>query len=214
MKYAWCLAFLFLAIMPSFALAAYESALLSLPFTSQAPFGDWSWPWADFCEEASIVMSYAYVAGKQFTTYDFAVEMIKLAIFELKTLGYEKDTNVADTLRMLTDYYGYKKARIMENPTSQLIRDEVLKGNLVIVPAAGQKLENPYFRAPGPRYHMVVIKGFDHSDFIVNEPGTRLGNGFRYSQSNLMDAMHDFVPEPAAITVGRKAVIIVEKPID
>ncbi len=211
MKYALGIAFLFLLTVPSVTLAASESALLSVSFTSQAPFGDWSWPWQDFCEEASIVMSYSYVTGKQFTTYDFAVEMIKLAIFELKTLGYEKDTNLTDTLRMLTEHYGYPKARIVENPTSQLIRDEVSKGNLVIVPAAGQKLENPYFRAPGPRYHMVVIKGFDHADFIVNEPGTKFGNGFRYSQSNLMDAMHDFVPEPSDITTGRRAIIVVEK---
>ena len=155
-------------------------------------------------------MSYAYVAGQQFTTYDFAVEMIKLAIFELKTLGYEKDTNLKDTERMLRDFYGYNKSRIVENPTSAFIRGEIAKGNLVIVPAAGALLENPYFRAK-PRYHMVVVKGFDHADFIVNEPGTRFGNGFRYSQSNLMDAMHDFVPESQNITTGRKAVIVVEK---
>ena len=210
MKYVIGVTFLFLLLAPALALAAPDSALLNVPFTSQAPLNDWSWPWADFCEEASVVMSYAYVTGKKFSTYDFAVEMIKLAIFELKTLGYEKDTNLTDTLRMLTDYYGYKKARIVGNPTSQMIRDEVSKGNLVIVPAAGALLENPYFRAK-PRYHMVVVKGFDHVDFIVNEPGTRFGNGFRYSQTNLMEAMHDFVPESQNITTGRKAVIVVEK---
>src|SRR3989344_6505775 len=132
MKYAWCLAFLFLAIMPSFALAAYESALLSLPFTSQAPFGDWSWPWADFCEEASVAMAHGYMTGKSYSSYDFAVEMLKLAIFELQTLGYEKDTNVSDTLRMLADYYNYPKARIVTNPTSAMIKDEISRGNLVI----------------------------------------------------------------------------------
>ena len=210
MKYVIGVTFLFLLLAPALAFAAPDSALLNAPFTSQAPLNDWSWPWADFCEEASIVMSYAYVTGKKYSTYDFAVEMIKLAIFELKTLGYEKDTNLKDTERMLRDFYGYNKSRIVENPTSAFIRGEIAKGNLVIVPAAGALLENPYFRAK-PRYHMVVVKGFDHADFIVNEPGTRFGNGFRYSQSNLMDAMHDFVPESQNITTGRKAVVVVEK---
>ncbi|MBI2097056.1 MAG: C39 family peptidase [Candidatus Sungbacteria bacterium] len=209
MKYALVFVFLFAVALPTFA--AGESALLNVPFTAQAPFGDWSWPWSDFCEEASIAMSYSYVTGKQFTARDFAIEMLKLAIYELQTFGYEKDTNAAETLRMLTDYYRYPKARIVENPTQQLIRDEISKGNLVIIPAAGKLLQNPYFRAPGPRHHTLVIKGFDQSDFIVNDPGTRFGNGYRYSRTNLMEAMHDFVPEPAEITTGRKAVIVIDK---
>lgn len=211
MKYVIGVTFLFLLLIsPVAAWAADEATILPVPFTSQAPLNDWSWPWADFCEEASVVMSYNYMTGQNWRGLDFAVEMIKLAIFELKTFGYEKDTNLIDTLRMLKEYYHYSKARIVENPTLSFIKDQISKGNLVIVPAAGALLENPHFRAK-PRYHMVVIKGFDHADFIVNEPGTKFGNGFHYSQTNLMSAMHDFVPESQDITTSRKAVIVVEK---
>ena len=210
-KYFAAAVFLFLVIFPAFpAFATNEATVLPVAFTSQAPFGDWSWPWGDFCEEASVVMAYGYMTGKKYSSYEFAVEMLRLAIFELQTLGYEKDTNLSDTIRLLTDHYKYKKARIVFDPTSTMIKNEILRGNLVIAPAAGQLLGNPHFRSPGPRYHMVVIKGFDHADFIVNEPGTRFGNGWRYSQTTLMNAIHDFVPM-GDIKNGQKAVIVVEK---
>jgi len=208
MKYAVAVAFLFLAAFP--ALAANDAVILPVPYTAQAPFGNWSVPWSDFCEEASVAMAQAYVAGRQLSAIDFAIEMLRLAIFELRNFGYDKDTGVADTLRMLRDYYGNTKARIVYNPTSETIRNAIRDGFPVIVPVAGQLLGNPHFKSPGPRYHMVVVKGFDNADFIVNEPGTRFGNGWRYGQSTLMNAMHDFVAN-GDITTGQKAVIIVEK---
>lgn len=210
MKHAITIAFLFLAAYP--ALAANDAVILPVPYTAQAPFGNWSVPWSDFCEEASVAMAQAYVTGRggQLSAIDFAIEMLRLAIFELRNFGHDKDTGVAETLRMLRDYYGNTKPHIVYNPTSETIRNAILNGSPVIVPAAGQLLGNPHFKSPGPRYHMVVVKGFDHIDFIVNEPGTRFGNGWHYDQSTLMNAMHDFVAN-GDITTGRKAVIIVEK---
>lgn len=183
-----------------------------VPFVMQAPFGVWEWPWQDFCEEASVVMSYAYVSGQSPTTLQAAYQMVKLAIFEMKTFGHEKDTGLVETEQMIREFYGHKKTRIIENPTAEMIRNEVQNKNLVIVPVAGRVLQNPHFQRGGPRYHMFVVKGFEGADFIVNEPGTKFGNGWRYSEENLMEAMHDFVPsESGSILEGRKAVLVVEK---
>lgn len=208
------IAFLFLsALAPgaSQAVTGTDTHMLTVPFVVQAPLGNWSWPWQDFCEEASVIMAYSYVTGRSPDRITSALEMLRLAIFELKTFGYEKDTGLVETDRMIREYYKYEKTRIVERPSIDFIKAEIQKGNLVIAPVAGQLLKNPYFVPPGPRYHMVVIRGFSGSSFIVNEPGTRNGEAFRYPMATVMGALHDFVPLPEEITKGRKAVLIVEK---
>jgi len=63
------------------------------------------------------------------------------------------------------------------------------------VPLAGRELNNPYFRAPGPIYHMLVIKGYDSDEFIVNEVGTKRGDSFKYKYDVLINAIHDWNPD-------------------
>lgn len=238
MKYAALIALLFFIAVPAFAQSQTEGdvlpgsrnsigqavdspeensssfhnpVLLSVPFVMQAPFGVWEWPWQDFCEEASVVMSYSYVSGQTPTTLEAAYQMVKLAIFEMKTFGHEKDTTIEETKRMFREFYRYEKTRVIENPTAEMIRDELRKKNLVIVPAAGRVLENPHFQRGGPRYHMFVVKGFEGSNFVVNEPGTKFGNSWKYSEENVMEAMHDFVPiEQGSILTGAKRVLVIE----
>ena len=209
---------LFFLLVPS-ALAEVQEAdtsnlnfaSLSVPFFVQAPLGNWSWPWEDFCEEASSVMAHAYVTGRIPNQLEAAYSMLEVAIFELKTFGIEKDTNLDLTRRILNEYFHDASTSIVENPTAEVIRNEIRQGNIVLVPVAGRLLHNPYFVHPGPRYHMVLVKGFDHDQFIVNEPGTRRGDGLRYSEATLMNAMHDLVPDSQTILSGRKAILVVQK---
>lgn len=214
MKFVVAIGFLFLAASPVYAVEEIDKSnlnfmSLNVPFVVQAPLGDWSWPWQDFCEESSVLMAYAYVKGTVPNKYAAARELLRLAVYELKNFGYEKDTNITYTARMLKEYYGYDKIRAMENPTAEVMRDEIRKENVILVPVAGRLLKNPNFVPPGPRYHMVVVKGFDGDIFIVNDPGTRRGDGFRYPAATLMNAMHDLVP--GDILLGSKRVLIIEK---
>lgn len=41
-----------------------ESVNLEIPFTSQAPFGEWRYPFNHTCEEAAILMAHYYIEGK------------------------------------------------------------------------------------------------------------------------------------------------------
>ena len=68
------------------------------------------------------------------------------------------------------------------------------RGSLVLVPAFGQILGNPYFTPPGPATHMLVIRGYDETtkEFITNDPGTRRGEGYRYSYAALVRAIRDY----------------------
>ncbi|MBI3627428.1 MAG: C39 family peptidase [Candidatus Sungbacteria bacterium] len=206
--------FLWLSALPALAVQEADTTTthffsLSVPFVVQAPFGDWSSPWQDFCEEASITMSYSYLTGKVPDKYESALVMLRLAIFEMKTLGYDKDTDVRDTERMMHEYFGYMKTLILKNPSVADIKNALLSGNLVLAPFDGQLVDNPYYVPPGPRYHMVVIKGYDNDNFIVNDPGTRHGEGFRYPINSFMNAIHDLVT--GDIREGPKSVLVIEK---
>ena len=98
--------------------------------------------------------------------------------------------------------------RLIEDPTVDQIKAELVAGRPVIVPAAGRLLGNPYFTAPGPIYHMLVIRGYTQNDqFIVNDPGTSRGESFLYDFDTLLYALHDW-NNGGEITQGRKVVIV------
>lgn len=186
---------------------------IPVSFTAQAPFGDWSQPWQDACEETSVLMAMAWVRGITLTPDLAAEEILSLVDFEEEVFSYHRDTNLTDTLRLFTDFYGYKDVELArEAITAERIKKEVAAGNLVIVPLAGELLaaENPYFTSP-PHYHMVVIRGYDDTtqQFVTNEPGTRFGDGFRYSYDLLSDAIHDWTGSPDTVFFGERAMIVV-----
>jgi len=95
----------------------------------------------------------------------------------------------------------------------EYIKKELSNGNIFIIPAAGQKLENPYFRIPGPLYHALIIIGYDDSkkEFITHDPGTRRGENYHYSQEVIWNAIHDFPSKRTNILQGAKNIILVKK---
>jgi len=95
----------------------------------------------------------------------------------------------------------------------EYMKKELSKGNLFIAPMAGQELENPYFRVPGPLYHVLVITGFDNNkkEFITHDPGTRRGQDFHYSYEIIQNAIHDFPGKKSDILEGAKNIILVKK---
>ena len=84
------------------------------------------------------------------------------------------------------------------------------QSRLVLLPANGRLLGNPNFRSPGP-YHMVVIRGFNQSQFLTNDPGTRKGLNYPYSFSALYNANGDFDHAKHKVDLTKKMVIVVWK---
>lgn len=184
-----------------------ESYELDIPFTSQAPLGDWSPPFDHACEETSVLMAYYYFSGVSPSPSQVAADINKMVDFEQEKYGVYKDTSAFQTARLIKDYYGYE-ANLIFNPSENDIKKEILKGNVVIAPANGRALNNPYFTPPGPVYHMLVIKGYGASGFISNDPGTRRGKDYKYSYNVLLSALSDW--ENGALT--NKPVIISVSP--
>lgn len=191
------------------ALPAAKSVLLNVPFISQAPFGNWADPrQEDGCEEASVLMAMRWRAGKAVIGKQEGLDVI-LAIsqYEVDTYGTHNDTSAADTIeRIVKGYFKYDGARLAYNITKEDVMRELSLGNVVIVPANGRKLGNPNFTAPGPLEHMLIIRGYDMAtnEFITNDPGTRLGEKYRYNMDRLISAVRDY-PTGANVTPSDSA---------
>ena len=195
-----------------------ESATVDIRvgFAAQAPFGVWDELHGEACEEASMAMAVKHFRNETITPHTLDQDILKLVAWQTER-GYKIDANAQEVVEILKGFYGVT-ARLVDNPSIDDIKLELRRGNLVIVPAAGRDLGNPYFQNPGPIYHMLVIRGFDEHDFITNDPGTRHGEGYRYAQNVLYSAIHDWqhalaadgVMTDAEIRQGRKVMVVIE----
>lgn len=189
--------------------------ILPVIFSQQAPFANWDAVHEETCEEASIIMAVKYFEQKSLNESIMEVEIQELLSWEEKN-GYKVDLTADETAYILNSYYKIKATTTSE-VTIDKIKYELSKGNLIIIPAAGRELDNPNFKTPGPIYHMLVIKGYNDSEFITNDPGTRKGNGFKYTYSNLLNAVHNWDHNLALdgmteeeMNQGKKVMIIVD----
>lgn len=172
-----------------------QHLISAVPFTVQAPFAEWSNPiFQDACEEASIIMAQAWVEGTSLTKEQAKKDIEALAKYEKKQFGHAVDTSIEDTRSLLRDSLGVKNSEVQRGVTIADIQEALASERLVIIPTDGRKLKNPNFKQPGPSRHMLVIVGYDTEtkEFIVNDPGTRKGEGYRYNQAVLYDAMLDY----------------------
>lgn len=182
-----------------------DRIVLDVPFYSQAPFAVWDSLHKETCEEAAIFMVRDYFNKTKKSLEDQDKALIDY-VNKQTADGYGYDITIQQAADTAEAYYGFSNYKIINNPTIEDIKKEVAAGRPVIVPVAGRLLDNPYFISPGPLYHMLVIKGYDKTGFITNDPGTRRGNSFHYGYQNLYDAIHDW--NPLNILDGDKSVLV------
>lgn len=166
-----------------------------VPFTVQAPSGQWGDPiFQDACEEASLIMAHAWVSGGVLTAAGVTAEIRTLAALQKKVFGHSVDTSIQDTAWLLEAHFGIMTDSVRADVTIEDIREALAAHELVIVPTDGRLLKNPNFTSPGPTRHMLVIVGYDMvtGEFIVNDPGTRRGEGYRYPEAVLYEAILDY----------------------
>jgi hypothetical protein len=182
---------------------------LAVPFAMQAPHQNWSLPYQQFCEEASTLMAASYINGQTVKdASDADQKLLGIKDFEDKRLGFYEDTNADETAIILREYFGISKVDVVPDPAAIQIRIALSQGKIVIVPLAGRQLGNPFYRNPGPLYHMLVVKGYTkNGDFVTNDPGTRRGADYIYNPDVLLKAIHDW--NGGNVEAGRKVMIVV-----
>lgn len=194
---------------PKFAPAPVlpENINLAVPFTPQAPHGNWDEPYQDACEEASIAMAHYFFTQKKFTPEIADKEILDLVSFEERRFGYGYDITAEETANTAKNFYGYRNVEVIYNPTVDRIKSFLATGLPIIAPVYGRALGNPYFSSPGPTYHMLIIKGYTKDKFITNDPGTRRGADYLYSFDVLMNAIHDW--NGGDVQNGKKVIIVI-----
>lgn len=192
---------------------------LAVPFSAQAPFGDWGLPYQEACEETSAILVNKFFKGENLTPEKAKEEIDRLVAWQKREFGYYMHTTAEETAKILREFFGYKKVVVETNVTRESISAHLYAGRPVILPLAGRMLGNPYYRQPGPVYHMLVVKGITADGrFITNDVGTKRGQNYIYSASVLLNAVHDAPtggdgwdvgnPEQYVLS-GRKAMIVV-----
>ncbi|MEI6597061.1 MAG: C39 family peptidase [bacterium] len=168
----------------------------NVPFTTQAPFGDWAdQRQQDGCEESSSLMAVKWARGQNLTKKEALNEITGISDWLLKKYGEYRDISAQNTVDWIfKDYFNYDEVALVKNITVNDIIEELDKGNLVITPMNGQMMHNPNYKTPGPPRHMIVIRGYDPAikEFITNDPGTRNGELYRYDKNVLYEAIRDY----------------------
>lgn len=189
---------------------------IPIPYTSQAPYANWSQPWQDTCEEASIVMVDNFYQGKTYKKIpkkDAKAQISRLLDIKNKYYGKSLDEDAQEVVDLINNFFNWE-ARVVENPTLEETKAELDSGRPVIVPVYGKALKNIYFRNGGPDYHMLVLSGYDDvkKQFITKEPGlTTLGLDFRYKYATIMNAMHDFTGKKGQTKNSKQVAIFTQK---
>jgi len=185
---------------------------LGVPFTSQAPHGNWDAPYQDACEEASVYMVHAFYEGVlpgRIPADEADSNILDIVAFEKELFGYYESTTIEQVSVLSELMFGYS-GRVLEDPTMEELKTELVAGHPILIPTAGQLLGNPYFTEPGPVYHMLVLRGYTQEGFaIVNDRGTTRGEAYLYTFDDILSAMHDW-NRGEEITQGRKAVLVLD----
>ncbi len=179
---------------------AWEGALpaetnLAVPFLLQAPHQNWDQPFGDACEEASLIMVDAFYRGRtaNYGADEGAEAILDVVAFEDMTYGHNKDTDTQEVARTAREHFGYDRVHVFPLTSPEDMKRVLANGYPIIVPAYGKELGNPNFRNGGPNYHMLVVKGYTkNGSWITNDPGTRRGGDYVYSNDVLMNAIHSF----------------------
>lgn len=186
----------------------------SVAFVSQAPYAVWDDLHKEACEEAAIITIVKYFKEEPLSAHTMEQAILNLVKWEEEN-NYKIDLTAAEARDILQNYFELK-AELVTEVTIKRIKEELAKGKLIIIPAAGRELGNPYFQTPGPIYHMLVIRGYDEQNFITNDVGTKRGDGFKYKYQKLIDAIHDWDHQLAEggmtdeeMGQGRKVMIVV-----
>jgi hypothetical protein len=192
---------------------------LAVPFQPQAPHANWSLPYAEACEETSLIMADRFFNNKGLSASEADEEIKKLVEWEKKELGYYEDTSAKEVVKIAKEYFGFN-VELDYDVTVANIKQHLANNKVIIVPASGRQLGNPYFTGEGPVYHMLVIRGYTKDKFITNDPGTKRGEEFLYSYGTLINAIHDWPLETGGdrqeinqktVETGDKVLIVVGK---
>jgi uncharacterized protein YvpB len=182
------------------------AANINVPFTSQAPTGNWSEPWRNACEETSIYMVNSFYANDNIKK-DQAIKHIKeIVIAKNKEFQISADESL-EKISAMIKLLGFPwSTEIVGNPTLEDIQKQLASNQPIIAPVFAPALG---YNAGGPDYHVMVLTGYDNKtgEFIANDPAWKRGARFKYT--TFMKAIHDL--NQINYKAGKKALLFTKQ---
>lgn len=183
---------------------------IAVPFMTQSPLVIWDEVHNETCEEAAALMVYFAVNEIPLPSKEEQEEYLQqLIVWQNEKFGDYKDTTAAQTAMMMREKLNMDNISIVENPTLQDISGLLQSGALIIAPTSGKELFNPNFKNGGPKYHMVVVRGYDETYVYTNDPGTRNGKNYAYTHDVFFNALHDW--NDGDVKNGAKRILVITK---
>jgi len=165
---------------------------INVPFYSQSPFAIWDDLHNEACEEASLIMAESWAKNEVLKKEDLDQRILDSVAWQEENWSGHFDLNVQEVVELANQYFGIEKIYYTSIDSLYDIKKELNEDNLVIIPTAGRLLGNPHYRGSGPAYHMLVVVGYNETEIITNDPGTREGESFSYSNDVFFNAIHDW----------------------
>jgi peptidase C39-like protein len=173
-----------------------KAVLLRVPYTDQAPLGDWSAK-QHTCEEASLAMVDIYLRGNH-SGGDINPRAANDAINRITTWKVAEDLTDVQLGKMAKLHMGWSYAVVPA--TRESIKEQLALGRPVIVGVLTHGLGNPNY--PGYRTHheqpgwsvshYLVVVGYDEADTVIlNDPGITRGHGYHIKFDQLFFAIKD-----------------------
>lgn len=184
-----------------------EYIVQDFPFVPQAPYGVWDETFDEACEEASIILTYYYSKNNQIDAELMNSEILKLVEWQNQNWQGHFDLTVEQTAQMANQVYGLD-FEIKTISSAEEIKEIISQNKIIIAPTAGRLLGNPYYRQPGPIYHMLVITGYENKDIITQDVGTKRGENYRYNEKIFFNAIHDWNNQEENINNGPKQILV------
>jgi len=184
---------------------------LPVPFSTQAPTGNWANNEA--CEETSAIMAEAYLNGNTQETLEADVVqdgITTLIAWENDHLKYNENTGARDTATMIENTLNLKTT-IKEDFTEGDLKTALSNNAVLLLPLNAQSLDPSNYPDLHPTYHMVVIRGYKDHTFFVNDPGTSKGKNNAYTFEEIHNFAADWNQETQKIDTNKKVVIVVFK---
>ncbi len=185
------------------------SLTAAVPFTTQAPDGNWDNN--ENCEEASATMANAYLRGdtsQQLTAADVEKSITLLVSWEQTHFGHSDNTGASETAQMISAVF-HLHATLLSPFTENDLKTALAAHRVVLLPLNAQELGNPAYQGSGRIYHMIVLRGYHGDQFVVNDPGVSNGDGNTYSFTTLSQAAADWNSAQHILDRSRQVAIVV-----
>jgi hypothetical protein len=190
--------------------------LLPVPFTTQAPLGDWA-KHQESCEEANLAQVSAFYAGDHspvLEPHSADRTITSLVAWQVKSWGSEDDLTDLRLGQLAQGYYGYDYQVL--RLTDSGMQAQLHAGHPVILGVTTHGLGNPHYPNYEAHYlqpgysvsHFITIVGYDGANFILNDPGITAGHGYPVSFQQLAFAVRNLDDQHPNLDEGQVMLVV------